>query len=241
MSDPAEMRCSHRDDVAPFVIGALDHDAVDFFVAHLATCASCQAAVDDLQGLASMLPLAAERQQPPPELKERVMAAVRSEAELLRAAGPDADRVAWQPRRQERSHWWTRLTARPLASAFGGIAAAAAVILVVVVALAGGGGSDARTVRARVTIPSAQAQLELRDGFGTLVTSGMPSPSPGHVYAIWTQRPGEPARFAGTMPSSGPARATLDLDGVQQVMVTVEPAKVGSTPTTAPVVTAQLA
>jgi hypothetical protein len=239
MSESPDMRCSHRDDVAPFAIGALEHEAVDSFVAHLATCSSCQAEVNDLQGLASMLPLAAERQQPPPELKQRVMAVVRSEAELLRAAGPDADRIASQSTRPARSRWWRRLTARPLASALGGIAAAAAVVLVVI-ALAGGGGPDARTVEARVTIPSAQAQIELRDGSGTLVTSGMPSPSRGHVYAIWTQRAGEAARFAGTMPASGPARATLDLDGVQQVMVTVEPSRVGRTPTTSPVLTAQL-
>ena len=55
MSESPDMHCSHRDDVAPFAIGALEDEAVDSFVAHLATCSSCQAEVNDLQGLASML------------------------------------------------------------------------------------------------------------------------------------------------------------------------------------------
>ncbi|HZO37033.1 MAG TPA: anti-sigma factor [Solirubrobacteraceae bacterium] len=238
MTGSDDMRCPQSDNVAPFVLGALEHDAIDPFVEHLGTCASCRAEYDELQATATMLPLAVEQRDPPPEMKQRLMAVVRSEAELLRAAGPDADRVTVKP---EGRRWWARLTERPLATALSGAGAAAAVVLVVV-ALAGGG-SDTRTIQAQVLIPKANAQVEVNGGSGTLVASGMPSPSGGHVYAIWTQRANEKPRFAGTLgatPSKGSARATLNLDGVRQVMVSVEPADVGSAPTTEPVVTAQL-
>lgn len=229
-------RCPYADDVAPFAIGALDSDATDAFATHIEFCSSCRADVEELQGLASMLPLAAERRQPPPELKQRVMAAVRSEAELLRAAGPEADRGA--ARRSPR-----RIGAGAR-GALVGVAAAAIVALVVV--LAGSGTSEVRAVRAQIAYPSAQGRLQLRDGTGTLITAGMPGPGRGRVYAIWTQRPGEPPRFAGTLapePGSSAMRGKVegDLDGVRTVMVTLERASVGGSPTAKPVLTATLA
>lgn len=229
-------RCPYADDVAPFAIGALDSDATDAFATHIEFCSSCRADVEELQGLASMLPLAAERRQPPPELMQRVMAAVRSEAELLRAAGPEADRGA--ARRSPR-----RIGAGAR-GALVGVAAAAIVALVVV--LAGSGTSEVRAVRAQIAYPSAQGRLQLRDGTGTLITAGMPGPGRGRVYAIWTQRPGEPPRFAGTLapePGSSAMRGKVegDLDGVRTVMVTLERASVGGSPTAKPVLTATLA
>lgn len=230
-----DTRCPYGDDVAPFVIGALDADALDAFVGHLAACASCRTEVEQLRSMALMLPLATEPVEPPPELKQRVMAVVRSEAQLLRASGAGADVVAPPPRRR----WWAP---RPLTAALGGLAAAAAAAIVVV-ALAGGG-ADTRVVEAEVAMARASAHVELADGSGTLVASGMPSPARGHVYAIWTRRAGERARYVGTLgapPSNGSTRARLSLDGVREVMVTVEPVRVGRDPTTKPVVTARLA
>ena len=229
-------RCPYAGDIAPFAIGALDRDATDAFATHIEFCSSCRAGVEELQGLASMLPLAAERRQPPPELKQRVMAVVRSEAELLRAAGPEADRVA--ARRSPRS-----IGARARGAL---VAVAAAAIVALVVVLAGNDSSDVHAVRAQVAYPSAQGRLQIRDGTGTLVTAGMPRPGRGRVYAIWTQRPGEAPRFAGTLapePGSSAMRATIegDLDGVRTVMVTLERASVEGSPTAKPVLTATLA
>jgi hypothetical protein len=53
------------------------------------------------------LPLAVEQIAPPPELGDRIMGVVSSEAELLRAAGSDADQPAKRERERRgwRSNW----------------------------------------------------------------------------------------------------------------------------------------
>jgi anti-sigma factor RsiW len=232
-----DQQCQHAEDVAPYVIGALDRDSADAFDRHLAACPSCRAEVEDFSAFARLLPLAAECQQPPPELKQSLMSVVRAEAELLRAAGPEADRA---PARPPRRRWWGRLAAWPRTAVAGGLATAVAVAIAVAV-LAGGDGADTRTIQARVTAPSAKAQVVLDDGSGTLTATGMPVPTRGHVYAIWTQRAGESPRLAATVSAGGDMEAKLDLDSVDTVMVTVEPTRVGRMPTSAPVLTADLA
>ena len=79
--------CAHRDDVGSYVLRALPEDEHERFEAHLATCEECRRDVAELQVVADTLPLAAAQVAPPPELRDRIMATVRSEAELLGAAG----------------------------------------------------------------------------------------------------------------------------------------------------------
>lgn len=237
MIDPLHERCPRADDVAPFTIGALDSDAAHDFPAHLLTCARCRAQVEELRGIVTMLPLTVERRQPPPELKQRVMGVVRSEAELLRAAGPAADRAE----APGAPGWHRRIVAG--AALVGAIATA--IFALAVIGLGDGGEPETRSVRAEVVFPSAHGRVELRDGSGTLVTTGMPLPDRDRVYAIWTQRPGESPQFAGTLTSDrGPnamrARIEGDLAGVRTVMVTLEPAAVRRSPTATPVLTARL-
>ena len=83
--------CAHRDDAGSYVLRALPDDEHERFEAHLASCEACRREVADLQMAADTLPLAAVQVGPPPELRERIMAVVRSEAELLNAAGARAD------------------------------------------------------------------------------------------------------------------------------------------------------
>ena len=85
------MSCEHRDDAAAWVLGALPEDEERRFAAHLETCDVCRAEVAELQTVADTLPLAAPQVAPPPELKQRIMSAVRAEAAVLEAAGPQAD------------------------------------------------------------------------------------------------------------------------------------------------------
>ncbi len=86
--------------------------------------------------VADTLPLAAVQVAPPPELKDRIMSAVRAEAEVLQAAGPEADVVAREPAAAEEADaaaapaererkprdqpWWRRpfLSLRPVPAAF---------------------------------------------------------------------------------------------------------------------------
>jgi len=91
------MSCEHTDDAGAWVLGALPQDQEGRFAAHLETCAICRREVAELQMVADTLPLAAVQVAPPPELKDRIMSAVRAEAEVLQAAGPEADVVARGP------------------------------------------------------------------------------------------------------------------------------------------------
>ena len=78
--------CARRDDAGSYVLHALPDDEYERFEAHLATCEECRREVAELQVAADTLPLAAVQVSPPPELRDRIMTIVRSEAELLGAA-----------------------------------------------------------------------------------------------------------------------------------------------------------
>jgi anti-sigma factor RsiW len=85
------MSCERTGDAGAWVLGALPEDEAERFRAHLADCAACRREVAELQIVADTLPLAAVQVAPPPELKGRIMSAVRAEADVLAAAGPEAD------------------------------------------------------------------------------------------------------------------------------------------------------
>src|SRR4051812_1685626 len=106
--------CRHRDDAGPWVLGALAEEDAHAFAAHLEGCPACRRGGAELQIAAAVLPMAAPQIVPPPALKGRIMAVVESEAQLLRAAGPEADRP---PARREsgRFGWLGRLRPMPLA------------------------------------------------------------------------------------------------------------------------------
>src|SRR4051812_7626467 len=93
-------RCSHTQDAPAWTLTAL-HDAESAeFSAHLAGCNHCQASVDELTPAAEVLGMAAPQIVPPDALRDRIMATVTAEAELLRSAGAEADRPVAKVRRK---------------------------------------------------------------------------------------------------------------------------------------------
>lgn len=112
---------SHAD-LTAFLIGALDDRESAAFANHLRTCASCRAEAAALGPAVDGLELMPERQDPPPDLRSRVLAAVADAAtEDERAAAPDRPSEA-QPRAIARRRWQLpRL-------AFAGLAGAAALV-----------------------------------------------------------------------------------------------------------------
>jgi anti-sigma-K factor RskA len=225
--------------VGAYVLGALPPEELEGFRAHLADCAECRRAVEELGVAADALPIGVQQVAPPPALKGRIMAVVEAEAELLAAAGAGADRPpAPAPvptaRRERRRAWW----ARP------GFALAAVVLL-----LAGGavgilaGGEETRTVVAQTATPGSQATLELTGSDGTLVVRDMPPPPEGRIYQVWLKRPGadpEPTDALWTVNAEGDAEVAVpgSLDGVEAVLVTDEPMGGSQAPTRTPVITA---
>jgi anti-sigma-K factor RskA len=234
--------CPHRIDVGAYVLDALPRDEHDEFLRHLAGCAACRHDVGQAQLSADTLPLAATPLQPPPELKDRVMAVVRSEAELLRAAGPEADRVT--PARR-RTRVRPALSLRPM-SAFAAGLAVLAIAVFAGVELNNGGSEHTRVIAAKTVLGSAKARVELGDHGGRLVMTGMPRPPAGHVYEVWLQRSGQGPRPSGTFYDVQRRGTTTedvhgDLRGVQRLLVTVEPKPGSARPTSPPVIEAVLA
>lgn len=241
MSPSSDDACRHADDVGAYVLGALNSHERAEFDAHLADCFDCRCDVEAFQAVADSLPMAAPSQRPSPQLKRQIMSIVRSEAELLRAAGLEADRVAPPPPR-----WRPRLSIsiRPrIAAAATGLA-----VVMGIGAIALTGGNDAsrvRSVAAEVSLRSARAHLEIRSGSGRLVMTGIPRLPPGQVYEVWLQRPGEAAQPSGTFYDVADKGTTVEevhgsLDGVRRVIVTAEPSPGSTQPTSHPIVIARL-
>jgi anti-sigma-K factor RskA len=222
----------HVQDAAAYVLGALDEHEADEFRRHLEDCAACRQEVADLAPIVALLPATAPPVAAPPELQARLMATVRSESELLQAAGAGADRV---PRSAPSSRWW----ARPPRAAL----AAAAVLAAVVGALvATGGGTSVRETRAAVSVPGASAVLRQTGSRSEIVVSRMPPPASGHVYQLWTKRANAapvPTDVLFEVNRAGGADVDVpgSLHGVSRLMVTTEPAGGSQKPTTAPVLT----
>jgi anti-sigma-K factor RskA len=86
------------DAAGAYVLGAMASDERDEFEGHLATCAACREEVTELRPAAEALPMAAPPMLPPVALKDRIMAEVEREAELLAQVGSTADRP--EPKRR---------------------------------------------------------------------------------------------------------------------------------------------
>jgi anti-sigma-K factor RskA len=239
------MSCPHCDDAGPWVLGALDESDAHAFAAHLERCAICRDEVAQLQVVADVLPMAAPQAVPPPELKSRIMAVVESEAQLLRAAGPEADRPpapAREPAAARRRLKGRLAWIRPVPAAV--LATAVLAVGVLVGVLATGGGPET-TTHPGFGPRGAQVALEVTGGRGELDLRHMPAAPAGRVYQVWLvsgkQKP-RPSHTLFTVASDGRARVEImeSLKGTDQVLVTAEPPGGSTAPTSSPVVGATL-
>ncbi len=221
--------------VAPFVLGALTASEHEAFLVHLESCAVCREEVAALQSVAAALPAAAPQLSAPPEVKRRVMSAVREDTRNARAAAAAQER---ERKAGSRPRW-------------RGLLAPAALGVAVVVVLAivlgrggGGGGASTRVIRAEVRAPGASGFLRVSGGRAVLTLAKMPPTSLGRVYELWVKRAGaaEPTDELFTVTAHGDATVGVpgDVSGVRTVMVTSEPLGGSRAPTSAPAVIANL-
>lgn len=233
MSSPLDPREHCGEDAAPYVLGALNDAEHEAFVAHLRTCPACREEVAELQIVADALPAAVPQLQAPDRLRGRLMATVRSEAELRRAGAPKAGSRPVRRRGIDR-----RWIAGSLA------ATAAAVVLAVVLIVGGGSRSGTRVIKAEAPDSTARVSLLVSADHGTLRIADLPRTVPGHVYEVWVKRSGgpQPTDALFTVNSSGAATVDVpgSLRGVRTVMVTSEPEGGSTVPTTSPVIVANL-
>jgi anti-sigma-K factor RskA len=228
------------DTLAAYLLGALPDAEVEEFEGHLAGCERCRDEAASLQAAVDVLPVAVPPVSPPTELKSRVMSVVESEAELLQAAGSEADRPARRRRRGLRG-----LFPRPVITAAAAAAALAVGVVAGVAIVGDDGGGGQRTLAARVTDPlaatTARASLVVDGSRAKLVVRGMPAPESGRVYQVWLKRGDRVPVPAGAtfMLRSGDVAIPRAVRDGDQVMVTSEPEGGSPVPTRQPIVVAQ--
>ncbi len=233
-----EGECQEVGQAAAYVLRALELEEAERYREHLGRCAVCIAEVSRLQPVVDSLPSGLPRVFAPPELRARVVASVRSEADLLHAAGAGADRAEsarprWRPRRPELL-----------------VAAVAMGVGLLIGALAIGTGS--RTPASHVTStrlasapPGARVILRQVGARAELVVSGVSQPPRGKIYEVWLARAGAApqatnALFGVTRDGSASVDVPGNLTGVRQVMVTAEPLGGSAHPTSTPIIVATL-
>jgi anti-sigma factor RsiW len=211
---------------APYALDALTVEERALFEEHLATCERCRAELAGLADAASSLAFAVEGPVPPAELRDRILAAARSEPSNV---------VPLRPRRP------------PLLLAAATVAAAAAAVAVGLGVWAGSlhhslsheqaavrvlGDPSSRHIAVSgakgelVVAPSGQAVLALR----------LPSPPKGKTYEAWvaTSRVRRAGEFDG-----GTTLLPVRVSRGARVMVTIERAGGVDAPTSRPLLVAQ--
>jgi anti-sigma-K factor RskA len=230
--------CNQQLQAAAYLLGALRPEEAERYREHLQGCASCRKEIDELRPAASALPGTAEPVKATDALLGRVMVRVRSEADLLNAAGPQADRVLPTP-----TKWRSRRLAVLAAMATVAAGTAAGAVLVI----ASESSPSQRVTQALVAASTGGGRAELRQN-GTraeLLVSDIPQPPAGKVYQVWLARShGGPqptdVLFSVTKDGSASVDVPGNLHGIQRLMVTAEPAGGSRQPTSPPIITATL-
>jgi anti-sigma-K factor RskA len=213
------------EDLAAYMLGALDHDEAGEFERHLEGCEHCREEMRWLEPAVQTLPEAVERQEPPRQLREALMAEVRDD--VREAGGRAAPGRSWRQ--------WLLKPAMGLAV----VALLVAGVVGYEVGNDGGGeGSAPRTIE-RQEGPLTVKMVTEGDG-GTLHLSGVEQLPPDKVLEAWVEREGEveavPALFVPDRDGQAETRIT-DMSGVATVMVTEEPRGGSDQPTGEPIMT----
>ena len=236
--------------------GALALDAVDDaerdrIQRHLARCPACAQEARGLREAATRMALAAA-EPPPPQLRERVMAAVAQTRQQAPAREPGA---MTRPATTWRRSWMPRLAA--VAMSVVVLAAVALAVAQVVTqsrlntaraqqaALSSVlAAPDARTATARVQNGGTVTVVYSRDERRMIFTAdGLPRLPGGKVYELWLMAPksNRPEGLLDLQP--GGRSAPLIASGLRagdQTGLTVEPAGGSAQPTTTPIVVVPL-
>ncbi len=206
------------EDLAAYMLGALNPDEAAGFERHLDGCERCRAEMRWFEPALQTLPESVERQKPPRSLRENLMAEVRAD---VRPAKKPRPRWSWRP-----------------AVAFAAMVLVVAAVAGYEIGKGGGGEEGARTIVSRshgVTVK----MVRQGDG-GTLRLVGVHQLPPTKVLEAWVRREGkvEPVPALFVPDRKGRASTQIeDMSGVDTVMVTEEPQGGSEEPTSPPLVT----
>jgi anti-sigma-K factor RskA len=212
-----------RDEVAAYLLGALEPREAAELERHVAGCEECRNELRWLRPAVQVLPETVERVGPPAELRAQLMEQVRSEAAGSRSPS--------SPRSPQR-----RFGLRPLA----GLAA----IALITAAIAGYAIRDSSSGPNTTTVvagrsPDVTAEMVRQGDSGTLHLANLHQLPRDRVLQAWVRRGSEvvSAKTLFVPNADGTATATIDdMHDVNAVMVTAEPRGGSTQPTSAPIV-----
>jgi anti-sigma-K factor RskA len=220
-----------RDDIAAYLLGALEPGEAAELERHIAGCPECEQELQRLRPAVQVLPETVQPVEAPAALRSRLMEQVRAEA-----AGPQAA----APAVRQPSRW--RFGLRPLA----GLAVAALVVAAIggyAISESGSGGGPKTTTVVTGHSPGVTAEMVREDETGTLRLANLHQLPAGKVLQAWVQRGKRvfSAKALFVPNSDGTATATIDnMDGVNTVMVTAEPRGGSVQPTSKPIVSVSI-
>ena len=247
MSNEQSQACLERQpQLAAYALGEAEPDTA--LHAHLSGCATCQQTMREYARVARVLPYAAPAIEPPPELRERILARATGAA----SARADQPRPVPQPARQPRRFAWPSFAlVGALALALLGwnisiqarlnqqIAAAnvAHARLQAIESILSA--SDARSYPLAGPNASGQVWVSAQRNQAYFVAEGLPDPGADKVYQMWLIQ-GETPISAGTFETHDGDVATVVtapglLTNFGAFGVTVEPRGGSATPSSQPI------
>lgn len=243
--------------VGAYALDALDDEERRFFERHLDDCGDCRVEVDEFQATGALLGTAVD-EEPPPGMRERVLAAVAATPQAAPARGPAAlpSQEAAPMSAPVHELRGPRERLRQLLPAVAAVIALGVAGVTVVVTQTGtepvGGDQLAEAIAAPdarfvdLAAPDgATARLVWSDarGGGVFVTDGLESAPDGHAYALWVIEAETPVLLGMFQPDER-GHATHSIDGQPPagltVAVTVEVEDGVESPTTDPIIVGQL-
>jgi anti-sigma-K factor RskA len=204
--------------IAAHALHALDPEDRHRVDEHLAGCERCRAQLREMESVSAAIALSAPAAEPPPGLRDRVMASI-GPAVVSTAPEPQAAPV-------RRWSWWPRFAA-----------VAVPVLAVAVVALAVWNVSlrndqSARDIAAVTNVGNVGSLVAYQSGDATLVGNLRPAPS-NHTYEAWVIPQGQSVPLAaGTFAGGDGTSFTLTRHASpgDTIVITLEPGSGGPTP-----------
>ncbi len=227
-----------REDVAAYLLGALEPERAAELERHAEDCELCRRELRWLTPAVDALPEGVERVEPPPALRVRLMAEVEADAGVETAQAGEAG--LW-----ERVGAWLRGSGRRGLRPAAGLAALVLVVAVVAgYAIGGGLGGSSEGGPADNTIsagkaPGVTARMVNEGDSGTLRLANVRQLPDDKVLEAWVLREGEVEAVRALFVPDHEGRASTQLpsmDGVEEVMVTAEPKGGSETPTGEPLI-----
>lgn len=238
--------------IGAYVLDALTPEETEAFEDHLAECEVCRREVHELRRVTTVLPLGVEQVEPPPGLRDRILAEIRDEV----TGAPVVDLGAERKRRYllREPAAWAGLVAAVLILGLGiwnvrlmqqvhNQQDALSFNRTVAGAIATGA-SVSRLAGTSAAPASAAALVQPRHGRAYVIVHDLPPRPNNRVYEVWLVQRGKP-QDAGVFALSGRGtqvwQLAISARGYVAAAMTLEPGPRGSTqPTTQQLVAGRL-